>query len=290
MFLESTAMDRYADSIKPFPVSESIQCRQCGYDLRGTVSEVCPECGALKIWLKLVYFDGDEFSLAVHKLEESGVLFVKYDSGLGRAGNVQLLTGQTALSEIFICKPNIKKAIEVLESSGLAIPIPLVERAEPICPTCSQQLDIDGPTICKSCNAPFCWIDIDEQEIDTTGSLCKECQYDLTGNTTKFCPECNSPIPIDLGALVDRAINNEEFQASTTATQAQFVITKSFLAIVAAVFICSPVIFATSIFFNSSSLTSLELAFGVVLSLLLEYLGIKAAISFKRMNESSKQS
>lgn len=152
----------------PIPVNKPVICRQCGYDIRGTISEVCPECGAAKIWEKITYFDWDEFFEASLRLEEAGIQIIKKDSKLGVTGFVMI--GQYGISEIWIGKPNMKEAREVLANAGLAIPAPLVDREEPICPTCNKPLVLDGPTICKSCNEPFSWFDIDEQEGEDANS------------------------------------------------------------------------------------------------------------------------
>lgn len=149
---------------KPIPVNQPVICRQCGIELRDSDSDNCPKCGAPKSWKKIAYFNWDDFNLAANKLEEAGILIVKSDAGLGIGGYIQVVTGHTSLSEIWIGKPDIQRALEVLEASGLTVPAPLVDRQEPICPNCNEQLDMDGPTICKACDEPFCWFDIDEQE------------------------------------------------------------------------------------------------------------------------------
>lgn len=144
-------------------LSEPVNCMQCGIELRGSDSDVCTICGAPKIWKKIAYFNWDDFNLAANKLEEAGITIIKNDAGLGVGGYVRIVTGHAALSEIWIGKPDIERALEVLEAFGLTVPVPLVDREEPICPNCSKQLDLVGPTICKACNEPYCWFDIDEQ-------------------------------------------------------------------------------------------------------------------------------
>ena len=146
---------------KPIPVDNPVICRQCGYDIRGTISEVCPECGVPRQWEKTTYLDWHEFYEASLRLEEAGIPIIKYDSKKGIEGLV--MTGRNDNSELWIGKPYMKEARAVLKAAGLVIPAPLVDREEPICPNCSKQLDLDGPTICEACNEPFCWFDIDEQ-------------------------------------------------------------------------------------------------------------------------------
>lgn len=146
---------------KPLPVNKPVICRQCGYDIRGTISEVCPECGAPRQWEKITYLDWHEFFEASLRLEEAGIPIIKHDSKKGQAGFV--MTGAYGQSELWIGKPYMKDARAVLKAEGLTLPAPLVDRDEPICPNCNEQLDIGGPTICKSCDEAFCWFDIDEQ-------------------------------------------------------------------------------------------------------------------------------
>lgn len=146
---------------KPIPVNKPVICRQCGYDIRGTISKVCPECGAPRQWEKITYLDWDEFFEASLRLEEAGIPIIKYDAKKGMHSFV--MTGQYGQSEIWIGKPYMKQAREVLKSAGLTISAPLVDRAKPFCPNCSKQLDLDGPTICKACGEPFSWFDIDGQ-------------------------------------------------------------------------------------------------------------------------------
>lgn len=159
-------MDSSAKLTKHLPGNQSINCRQCGIELRESDSDVCPKCGAPKFWKKIAYFSWADFNLAVILLEEAGILIIKNDAGLGIGGYVRIVTGHAALSEIWIGLPDIEKALEVLESANLTIPAPLVDREEPICPICNNQLDLDGPTICKACNEPFCWFDINDPVID----------------------------------------------------------------------------------------------------------------------------
>lgn len=262
-------------------LSEPISCLQCGIELLGSDSDVCPKCGAPKSWKKIAYFNWDDFNLAANKLEEAGILIIKSDAGLGIGGYIQVVTGHTSLSEIWISKPDIERGLEILEASGLSISPPLVDRQEPICPVCEEQLDLEGPTICKSCNAPFCWIDFDEPEVDTTGLKCKKCGYDLTGNTTRVCSECNYPIPIDLDALVAFATkDDEQDQQSSALVYAQSIVSNFFLTIIVVVLIICPTIFLVVITFSTiftSWLGAWQHAFGAFTALLLIYIGIKVA-------------
>jgi rubrerythrin len=38
---------------------------------------------------------------------------------------------------------------------------------------------------------------------------CKQCAYDLTGNTSGICPECGNPIPEDQARTIGRARNEQ---------------------------------------------------------------------------------
>ena len=158
---------------------------------------------------------------------------------------------------------------------------PLVDRNDPICPVCDEQLDLFGTAICKSCNAPYSWTDFDEPEVDTTGLNCKKCGYDLTGNTTRVCSECNYPIPIDLDALVAFATkDDEQDQESSTFDIVQAIGPRLFSTIIVVLLIICPVIFLVITMFSTNFASWIgvgPLAFGACISLLFIYIGIKVA-------------
>lgn len=268
---------------RTIPINQSVNCRQCGIELFGSDSDECPKCGAPTIWKKIAYFNWDDFNLAANILEEAGILIIKSDAGLGIGGYVQVVTGHTSLSEIWIGKPDIERGLEILEASGLSVSPPLVDRNNPICPVCDEQLDLFGTAICKSCNTPYCWTDFDEPEVDTTGLNCKKCGYDLTGNTTRVCSECNYPIPIDLDALVASATkDDEQDQESSTFDIVQAIGPRLFSTIIVVLLIICPVIFLVITMFSTNFALWIgagQLALGACISLLLIYIGIKVAIN-----------
>ena len=82
---------------------------------------------------------------------------------------------------------------------------PIVDRSEPFCPQYEMELDPRGPELCPRCRRAFTWVEIDEPEIFLADQQCYRCGYDLTGNVSERCPECGTPFPRDLEALVEAA-------------------------------------------------------------------------------------
>ncbi|MCH8823712.1 MAG: hypothetical protein IH984_09420 [Planctomycetes bacterium] len=198
---------------------EAFRCIHCGYCVRGCESDMCTECGKPLIVLVGKFVNPGQFHAAAAALTDAGIEFEEQHINPPSHALNQWLGGATLFGSatIHVAKRDYERSCTIVDEIKNKPLAPIVERTDPICPNCGQQLDLDGQTICKSCNAPFCWIDINEPEIDTTGSLCKECQYDLTGNTTNFCPECNLPILLDLDALVAIATREDDQDQQSTA-------------------------------------------------------------------------
>ncbi len=150
------------EAASPLPVNAPILCRRCRYDLRGTASPVCPECGAPKSCTKLAFFNDDEFDEAARVLKEAGIYVWCVNSHSGHPGMISFYTGQTNRPEIWFGQQDLKKVFATLDDAGVATPLPIVDRTEPNCPSCSAPLDTKSDETCPACGAVFQWVDIDE--------------------------------------------------------------------------------------------------------------------------------
>ncbi len=185
------------------------RCSTCSYDLRGSASPVCPECGTPKTWRRLRFFDRAQLLEVLKILTDAGVAHRGSDGEAGQAVLGQIFMGASAAMEIWIGEPDAERAIEALESEGIAFPLPIVDRAEPACSSCSTPLDPKGPASCPYCGTIFQWVQIGEPSIDPNQLHCYECGYDLTGNASDRCPECGALVPKDLDGLVAAATGDE---------------------------------------------------------------------------------
>ncbi len=156
------------EAASPLPVNERMLCPRCRYDFRGTASPVCPECGAAKICTKLAFFNNDEFNEAARVLKEADVYFWRVHSSDGGTGVINFFTGQTKRPEIWFGLQDAKKVFALLDETGVATPLPIVDRSEPDCPSCNAPLDTKGDEICPACGVFFQWVDIDELPEDET--------------------------------------------------------------------------------------------------------------------------
>ena len=150
------------EATSPLPVNAPMLCRRCRYDLRGTASPVCPECGAPKSCTKIAFFNVDEFDEAARVLKEAGIYIWCVHSRAGGAGVINFFTGQTIRPVIWFGRQDLKKVIATLDDAGVATPLPIVDRTEPVCPSCSAPLDTEGDEICPACGSVFQWVDFDE--------------------------------------------------------------------------------------------------------------------------------
>lgn len=150
------------EAASPLPVNAPILCRRCRYDLRGTASPVCPECGAPKSCTKLAFFNVDEFDEAARVLKEAGIYIWCVHSRAGGAGVINFFTGQTIRPVIWFGRQDLKKVFATLDDAGVATPLPIVDRTEAVCPSCTAPLDSKGDEICPECATPFQWVDFDE--------------------------------------------------------------------------------------------------------------------------------
>ncbi|MCH8151999.1 MAG: hypothetical protein IH830_06460 [Planctomycetes bacterium] len=142
------------------------RCPTCGYDLRGSASPVCPECGTPKTWRRLRFFDRAQLLEVLKILTDAGVAHRGSDGEAGQAVLGQIFMGASAAMEIWIGEPDAERAIEALDSEGIAFPLPIVDRAEPACPSCSTPLHPSAPASCPACGTIFQWVQIENEEPD----------------------------------------------------------------------------------------------------------------------------
>lgn len=142
------------------------RCPTCDYDLRGSVSPVCPECGTPKTWRRLRFFDQAQFLEVLNILTDAGVVLRGFDGGSGQAFLGHIYLGTSVTREIWIGESDAERAIEALESEGIAFPLPIVDRAEPACPSCSTPLDPSAPATCPACGTIFQWVQIENEDPD----------------------------------------------------------------------------------------------------------------------------
>ena len=104
-------------------------------------------------------------------LEHDGLLIKFIDPGgqLGTMGTLYgllpgpgwLLVDQTRLDDV----ESILDELGIVSTLGSR---PIVDRAEPSCPSCHHALDPQGPESCPACGAAFTWVSIDAVEGDET--------------------------------------------------------------------------------------------------------------------------
>jgi hypothetical protein len=176
----------------------------CGYDMRGSDSQRCPECGTPRT-VPVAIRDSQQFHLAKAMLERQGLLIRSIDPG-GALGIVAIAEGFAVQPGwLFVSVPDLVRVEECLDELGIMSSLsskPIVDRSEPICPQCEESLDPMGPEICPQCATAFQWVEIDQPDVDGTGLVCPNCQYDLAGCSSKNCPECGAQSPENLEAMV----------------------------------------------------------------------------------------
>lgn len=150
------------EAASPLPVDTPIFCSRCRYDLRGSASPVCPECGAPKSCTKIAFFNDDEFDEATRVLKEAGIYFWGVNSHSGHQGLSSFYSGQMNRPEIWFGQQDLKKVFATLDNAGVATPLPIVDLTEPNCPSCNAPLDTNGDESCPACGTAFQWVDIDE--------------------------------------------------------------------------------------------------------------------------------
>jgi hypothetical protein len=180
--------------------NDAARCANCGYDLRAVRSDKCPECGAVH-WIALAKLESkEELDEAVAALDNDGLAF----NSVVATSNSPLLSqtlwmgggpiDKAGGGVVFVKRSEFNRAAAVLIVHFGEPPRTIVDRAEPICPACHAALDPSGPDSCANCGKLFDWVEIEPAQME---SMCLECRYDLTGNTSELCPECGAAGPRD---------------------------------------------------------------------------------------------
>lgn len=183
------------------------RCIACGAEIGRADDGCCPECGAA-VALRIAIAGADGFNRALRELGAEGLLLDSKHPNSGPAG-LGALVGASVdpIGYLWIDVVRHEEAAAALERAGVApegTGVPLVDRAEPICPRCDAPLAPHGPERCPACDARFTWVAIDEPEAMRL-HRCRSCGHDLGPQPPTHCPECGADVPLDLDALADQA-------------------------------------------------------------------------------------
>ena len=141
-------------------MGEVERCNHCDYDLRGSDAQVCPECGTPRVWRKLRFFDRGQFLQALAVLGQAGIAASPVEATGVQGLELILGGGIPPPREILIGRQDTERAIEAIEAAGIAVPLPIVDRSEPVCPECGTELDPGGPEHCPTCRLAFHWVEV----------------------------------------------------------------------------------------------------------------------------------
>ncbi|MHC5023806.1 MAG: hypothetical protein ACYTGG_07830 [Planctomycetota bacterium] len=180
-------------------------CYRCGYDLRGIKSDACPECG-MPATVPIEIPDAQQFHLARAALERDGLL-VRFTNPGGSIGTIGILAGGNLATPgyLYVDSRHAEAIEKCLGEAGVPWvfgALPIVDRAEPRCPTCGGELDPAGPEVCRTCGAAFQWVEIEGEPAILDGDICAHCGYELRTRSGGTCPECGHEIIVQYGEAV----------------------------------------------------------------------------------------
>lgn len=139
--------------------SHPIRCPVCRYDLRGTESVACPECGRPRIWRLVTCNNLAEYTAVRQTLLDAGVPHEEYLHFGGLEGATALVGGGEERFVLGIGLPQLAAASEALAQADLPLPLLIIERGNPFCDVCSANLSAVSNGICPRCNSEFTWDD-----------------------------------------------------------------------------------------------------------------------------------
>ena len=137
-------------------------CFHCRYDLRGSAGAICPECGR-RIHRRIIRFRAPPLlHSAAASLADNGIPFKVIDDLAASAGFTIWAGGQlnSTLAALIISQEDYPQARRIIAELAAAGPRPLVDRHEPICPRCGEQLDPRTDESCAKCGCLIEWIDV----------------------------------------------------------------------------------------------------------------------------------
>jgi hypothetical protein len=79
-----------------------------------------------------------------------------------RSSGLGTLLGQSPVetTAVHVARGDYDGAVAIMEQHGLAVPLPIVDISEPVCPSCSGDLEPGGSEECPNCEAVFRWVDV----------------------------------------------------------------------------------------------------------------------------------
>ena len=96
-------------------------------------------------------------------LRQAGIAHRVFEAGGYVVGQVTGL-GVGLGGEIWVVHADSERVIEALESEGIAVPLPIVDVSEPVCPACGNDLDRNESESCPACGLLFRWVDVTDWE------------------------------------------------------------------------------------------------------------------------------
>ena len=113
--------------------------------------------------MRLLFPSLDQYNRAHAALSAAGLVRRKRDPGGGLGGLGVGYAGLSPQGTVWIDVDRRDEAVAALAHVDLELlepALPIVDRAEPICPECAEPLPADGPAECDRCGCCFEWVDI----------------------------------------------------------------------------------------------------------------------------------
>jgi ribosomal protein S27AE len=114
------------------------------------------------------------------------------------------ITGYASPGIIWIDVRREEEARQLLDDAGLPQPgsgASLVDRSEPFCPECGEDLGGDEPKLCANCGTPLVWIDVDDSVAGAADRHCPECGEVLSAADVDRCPACGATRRVDAAGV-----------------------------------------------------------------------------------------
>lgn len=133
----------------------------------------CETCGAIRrAWLDVS--DKETMHRLRALLDHHGLLLETSALGQSLAGLADVYGFKApGMSRLWVEAARFEDIEALLETHGMSIASPgepIVDRAEPVCPSCQADLDPQAEPICPSCGAAFQWVEIESESDETDAS------------------------------------------------------------------------------------------------------------------------